>query len=301
MQALSIDAALLRSSRDGRLRGFVHSAFERVINVERKDGELFTIAGRDLDNAPATLIADAAGFTAMGITRGDRVDAVQSGIAIAGRLDIRLDGACAWDAQLPGYPADDSRLRGNLRKLRARIGTRAIGGGRPRGTAPSAIARGMAAALQRRACMLRAALCAGDLAAAGLHGKAMIGLGPGLTPSGDDFLVGLFATLHVPQNPCRELAGVCDDILVDVARRTNAISAAALQAAARGRVREVIQDLIRELVQGTPDRLAAALSRVLAIGSTSGTDIVAGMLCGFEVATGSRSGARYAARGQETR
>jgi hypothetical protein len=295
MQALSIDAALLRSSRDGRLRGFVHSVFERVINVEREDGELFTIASRDLDNAPATLIADAAGFATTGIARGDRVDAVQSGIAIAGRLDIRLDEASAWDARLPGYPADDSRLRENLRKVRARIGPRAIGGGPPRGAAPSAIARVMAATLERRARMLRAALCAGDVAAAGLHGKAMMGLGPGLTPSGDDFLVGLLATLHVPQNPCRELAGVCDDILVDVARRTNAISAAALQAAARGRVREAIQVLMRELMHGTPNRLAAALSRVLAIGSTSGTDIVAGMLCGFEVAVGRRSGARYPA------
>jgi uncharacterized protein DUF2877 len=280
VQALSVDAALLRS-RERCMHGFVHSVFERVVNVEGEDGELFTLASRDLDDAPQTLIADTASFTMMGIARGDRVDATREGIAIGGRIGIRLEGARAWNGKLPSYPADDSRLRRNLGKVRALIGSRAIGG-RP----PSGFAFTMAATLERRAAMLRAALEAGDIRRAVLHGRAMVGLGPGLTPSGDDFLVGLFAALHVPGNPRGELASACDLIVCGVERRTNAISVAALKTAARGRVREAIQDLVRELTEGPPNELAAALTRVLAIGSTSGTDIVAGILCGFDVTTG---------------
>lgn len=45
----------------------------------------------------------------------------------------------------------------------------------------------------------------------------LMGLGPGLTPSGDDFLVGLFAVIHLPRSPiskyqpwCREVVNEAD-------------------------------------------------------------------------------------------
>jgi hypothetical protein len=291
MQALSVDAALLRSPRERRLCGFVHSVFDRVVNVAGNRGELFTLASRDLDNAPGTLIADTASFGATGIARGDRVEAARERIDIGGRIGIRLDGARAWDCTLPGYPADDSLLRRNLCTVRARMASRGIGRVSPPGEVPSGFGLEMAAALERLAGTLGAALRAGDIRTAVLQGKSMLGLGPGLTPSGDDFLVGLSAVLHVPGNPRRELADVCALILAGMERRTNAISFAALKAAARGRVGEAIQNLLGDLMAGTPNDLAASAARVLRIGSTSGADIVAGILCGFDVTTGG-SGAR---------
>jgi hypothetical protein len=68
--------------------------------------------------------------------------------------------------------------------------------------------------------------------------------------------------------------------VVESAGATNAVSLAALRHAAHGRVREAIRQLLWELTQGTPAQAAAALQPVLAIGSTSGTDIAAGILCG---------------------
>jgi hypothetical protein len=283
MQALSIDAALLRSLREPRFRGVVHSVFERVVNVEGQNGDLFTIASRDFDNAPNTLIVDTARFGAAGIDPGDRVDVTGSAIAIDMRIGIRLDRATPWHSSLPAYPADEATLRRNLASVRRQIGRPALGASAPAGGEPSALACATAATLERQAALLCAALCRSDLEAAGTHGHAMIGLGPGLTPSGDDFLVGLFAVLHLPGSPCRHASRVCVPVLAGIERRTHAISGAALKAAAQGRVRASIQSLLGELMTGSPAGLAASLSAVLAIGSTSGGDIAAGIVAGFEI------------------
>lgn len=111
----------------------------------------------------------------------------------------------------------------------------------------------------------------------------MLGLGPGLTPSGDDFLVGLFAMLNVPGSPCRGWLGGGTAVLEHAGDATHAISLAALEAAAGGRVRESIVALIEALLHGSPASLFHPLRRVLAIGATSGADLVAGILAGLDL------------------
>lgn len=282
MRALSADAALLQAPRERRLSGAVHSVFERAVNVENEAGELFTLACRDLDNAPDTLIVDAPRLDAWGIRCRDRVDAAASVLTIGERITIRMDGARPWQPALPPYPVDDTRLRANLPIVRRQIERLAFGAA---ADAPPGLATTMPALIARRTAMLRAALAAGDVAAALRHGTALIGLGPGLTPSGDDYLVGLFVVLHLPRSPRPELAGLGAAIAAQVDERTNAISAAALKAAARGRVRECIASLLQALVQDSAERVQATLAPVLAIGSTSGADIAAGLVDGLELMT----------------
>jgi len=67
------------------------------------------------------------------------------------------------------------------------------------------------------------------------------------------------------------------------AHRTHAISLAALRAAAEGRVRARVVALLTALTVGGRDDTLAALRPVLAIGSTSGRDIVGGIVLGFEI------------------
>jgi hypothetical protein len=280
VQALSADAEFLHSARGRHLPGRVHSVFDRTVNVTGSDGALFTLASREVDDAPDTLVLDAKSLGPWNLSPGDTVVATNAGLLAGGRIGIRLQGAAAWHAALPAYPADESRLRANVARVRAQLGERPIA------SAPAHARTGfaceMATVLERRALLLCGALREGDAKAAVGHGRSMIGLGPGLTPSGDDFLVGLFAVLHVPQSPCSGLAPLCRNMAADAQRQTHAISAAALQAAARGRVRKRIEVLLREMMTGTRERVDQALGAVLAIGSSSGTDIAAGVACGFE-------------------
>jgi len=215
----------------------------------------------------------------------DRVTGSACRLDVANHAVIALDHVIAWHPRRLSYPRDASRLEQNL-ALARRHATAAFG--HPlECTAWSASAR-----LQRLSTQLCEALSNRDREAARLHGRALLGLGPGLTPSGDDFLLGLFAVLHIDQSPCARFRGLCTDIVEDLEHRTNAISAAALTAAAQGRVRETIDTLLSALMTGDEATVRRALDRVLRIGSTSGRDIVSGIVAGFDAnlqATESRS------------
>lgn len=280
MQTLSIDAGLLRSLSERPWRGRVHSVFERVINLQHDDGALVTLASRDLDNAPATLRLDVAGFAGAGLAAGDHVTITDQRIAI-GSVEMRIDGAASWQTLLPAWTPETTRLRRNLAELRA-VPAAALRAKNAHHTA-SALDISVAQALQQRAALLCDALRHGDGEAACAFARDLIGFGPGLTPSGDDFLVGLFVVLHLPGSPAPCPTDFCEAVMAGIESRTNAISAAALKAAARGQVRECIQGLLRALMTGTPQSLRTALAQVLAIGSSSGADIVAGMLSGFDL------------------
>jgi hypothetical protein len=262
--ALCGDGRLLAAWRREGFDGAVHSVFDRVVNIADARGRLVSLAVRSLDNAPNTLLIDAAGIDRRALRSGMAARARGGILAIdEARFAVRFERAAPWHAQLPEYPADDTQLRANLFAVR----------GHPEGDCPpllEPLSRAMGHALHHD-----------DVAAVRVHGRALLGLGPGLTPSGDDFLVGLFAVLNLANSPCHGLRHACHDILADVDAHTNAISIAALQEAARGRVREAIQELLLEMILGRA-RLHDALARVLGIGATSGRDIVAGIMCGLE-------------------
>lgn len=269
--AASIDTTFLQRLRGGRFRGRVHSVFARVVNVEHDGGELFTLACRDVDNAPRTAVLELDGFGATGIAVGDAVSADASRMRVGDRLSVEWAGACAWQCALPAWPADRTTLRANLRRLNTSR------------EPANAFEAAVAAQLEERSAQLVRACSHGDTAGACRIAQSLLGLGPGLTPSGDDFLVGLFAVLHIPGSPCQRWLGGGANVLALAAHSTHAISLAALTQAARGRVRESIAALIGHLMHGATERLATPLQRVLSIGSSSGADIVAGIRCGFEL------------------
>lgn len=279
-RAISADAELLR--RLGSLpRGRVHSVFARTVNIEVEGGDLLTLASRGVDNAPDTVVIDLEGFGDVGIERGGRAE-IAPGALGAGPLRVDLDGVSSWSPALPTYPRDDARLRANLRWVSIRL-WQSEGGRRARGqwSPGDSFADASRAMLDERSASLGASLLRADLDAARAGAAAMVGLGPGLTPSGDDFLVGLFAILNIAQSPCHPMRAICGDVVAIARTSTNAISVAALANAARGRVRQSIEALVRELIDGTPAGLRVALDRVLAIGATSGSEIVAGLVSGL--------------------
>lgn len=108
----------------------------------------------------------------------------------------------------------------------------------------------------------------------------LLGLGPGLTPSGDDFLGGVMLALTARgQAGLRDalwesLAGELDDLTVPV-------SAMHLSAAADGMGAEAVHDLINALAAGDEPLIMPALNLVLALGATSGADTVAGLAAGL--------------------
>jgi hypothetical protein len=103
----------------------------------------------------------------------------------------------------------------------------------------------------------------------------IIGLGPGLTPAGDDVVAGALATLA--------LGGRLDDRLrvtieTHASTRTTALSAALLAAAGKGQVIPQAATVLSVISAGAPlGQLVSATAELFGVGATSGHDLCAGI------------------------
>ncbi|WP_340007073.1 DUF2877 domain-containing protein [Paenibacillus sp. FSL K6-0276] len=268
-----------------KFHGFVHSTFNRTLNIQCLDsGDLYTIACKGIDNAPNTLIIDLDSFEEADVVVNDNVSSDHSILTIANKMSITLDGAMKWNCVLPIYPAETDVLKMNVFTMKQYINLhgnnsrfeRAFKSGNP-------FDDEMSKMLNERTQLLVLELQNKRMSTAITHATSLIGLGPGLTPAGDDFLVGLFTVFNIENNRYFSHKSFCEEVVLHAKPLTNDISYMALAKAAVGLVRESISDLMEALFRGSEEELKLSLRRVLAIGSTSGTDIALGIVAGLEM------------------
>ena len=104
--------------------------------------------------------------------------------------------------------------------------------------------------------------------------QMLIGLGPGLTPSGDDYLGGLLIALHALDR--RPQAQGLWRWLKPRLKRTSAISAAHLAAAAAGEGHEALHGALQALASRSAD-WTRTLDAIAEVGHVSGWDALAGI------------------------
>lgn len=127
-------------------------------------------------------------------------------------------------------------------------------------------------------------------AALALDAAALVGKGPGLTPTGDDLCSGVLLVHRVLGTPGTDAAAA---VVLGLARtRTTAASRLLLAAAAEGRATPAVRRVLATLLAPGPeapgvlDRHVAAL---LALGHTSGADLADGIRDGLLAVAASRS------------
>jgi len=113
--------------------------------------------------------------------------------------------------------------------------------------------------------------------ALGHEAAQLIGLGPGLTPSGDDYLGGVLVALRWVGRGA-QADSLWRWLEPRLSERSSAISAAHLAAAAGGEVHEALHDLLTDLAAWESPDLVPRLSRLDALGHTSGWDALAGIV-----------------------
>ena len=107
--------------------------------------------------------------------------------------------------------------------------------------------------------------------------RRLIGLGPGLTPSGDDFWCGVMIALRA--TGCLDiLKKVSGDVLKQAEYRTNQISRAHLECAAEGQGAQALHEAISAMGVADETRLSSALCELDKIGHSSGWDSLAGVV-----------------------
>jgi Protein of unknown function (DUF2877) len=136
---------------------------------------------------------------------------------------------------------------------------------------------------------LAASCAAGDLAGAVEAAESMVGLGPGLTPSGDDVLAGLLLALRLLGGAIRggtRAVWLADwlsaAVTHDAGSRTTSLSATLLHCAARGQAAAEVATVLRAFAGQEP--AAPAVTRLLTAGQTSGADLAWGLAAGCRAA-----------------
>lgn len=134
---------------------------------------------------------------------------------------------------------------------------------------------------------LFAALRQRDAEAAGEAAYSIAGCGIGLTPSADDFLCGVMASVlasAIARGEQNKWLPITAAMAERAAPRTNLISAAFLRQAACGQLSSDVLILIRTLYSSVLSlRLPSAAMNVIAFGETSGTDILTGIYFGQKI------------------
>jgi hypothetical protein len=115
--------------------------------------------------------------------------------------------------------------------------------------------------------------------------KKLIGLGVGLTPSSDDMLIGLFTTLyffhrHIKLNYISSLAKALYFLSIG---KTTLISEIFLKFISQGERFEILDDAIMAVLSTSKPNLYVRINKVLSIGSSSGTEMILGILLGIRL------------------
>ena len=120
-------------------------------------------------------------------------------------------------------------------------------------------------------------IAAADISKACAFAKKISGLGAGLTPEGDDFIVGvvLAAWIIHPQNVASVLAREITNVAAPL---TTSLSAAWIRSAGRGEAGELWHDLFNAFLSADKMAVEISIQKILGVGHTSGADALAGYL-----------------------
>ncbi len=285
LRATSADAMLLQGLPVRPQRARVHSVFARALNVALDGERLLTLAQRDADAAPDAIVVDLPSWAPFAITPGADVQLASDRIDFGDCFSVTLAHVRPWQGRLPLYAHSDDVLRHHLPMAQRHVHKHGEGIAGTRAFSPdgSSVDRAMVAAVHYNTDGLCQALAHDDMPRARAHAERLLGLGPGLTPSGDDFLLGLLAALNLPGSPARACCSLGTHVVEWAGKRTHLISAAALRHAANGRVRASVIGLCEALMHATAAQMLSALDQVMRIGSSSGSEIAAGVLAGFRL------------------
>jgi hypothetical protein len=261
VSAVSVDAAL------GQIgAGRILAVHRHACTLETDAGALITLADPRLGNGPDAILVEQGNWPSGAAFWPDGPGRLRFDHGVA--LDWSAAGRWSAAASAPDAPPRFDRRQPLIAWLGAAAGDDGLLPvllGRPAATRQQA-------ALAVTARPLLAALP--DPAAA----SGLVGLGPGLTPAGDDLLAGMLLALYYARHP---LMPALRAALADPA--TTRLGRALLGWALAGRAYEHLLAALRALFSQPFEQAAAHLPAALTHGATSGADALAGVAIGLRI------------------
>lgn len=266
MKVSEIHEPFLRRLSEGFI-GKVHSVFHKAVNIVDADGTVYTILSMDMDRGPLSMTVDVSDFLLHGVRSEEPVKTLDDRLWV-GDKSMDFSGAESYELSLPKFSMTPL-LTANVLKCRDFLmGEERI--------EVSPYYQEMDRMLAERTSGLKRAVVHEDMDAALAAGRSLLGLGQGLTPSGDDILLGFFAVIMMKDSPLAAFQELPGRILIGAEEKTNILSLFGLIRGASGLVREKISGFMHALVY--KENIEKELHMILSIGHTSGRDITEGIL-----------------------
>ena len=248
------------------MRGRVHSTFRSVVNVTTEGPELLSLTSASVARAPRALQVCLDRLDRHGITVGDDVVSDGHTLRIGESFVVIVSATPVWEERTENGTPEAGRTE----RLSSLLGTPKSSQG------SSEFEHAVGERVESGINALRTAVLEKDAEAVHRAADSLVGLGLGLTPTGDDVLTGAsFVASH--------LGGSLDLVHQAVAHvvesgATNDISMTAMRCALRGRAVQPIEDLYSWLCGANTHNLHRLVADVKAIGHTSGADLALGLL-----------------------
>jgi Protein of unknown function (DUF2877) len=268
----------------------IESVFERSLYL--RSGDTFICIGEaEVGNGPLTLIADCGPsrrLSELGLHPGETAVVSNEQIALGKAVAFTLDRCNLW--RPPDWPV--ARSPGDLADIWPALTRRAaieapdeglarlVFGSHEAGSPPTPLRRVARARIASFEAWLSGACAHNGVAATALP-EGLVGLGPGLTPSGDDFLVGALALLDALAER-KVHAALADAVARLSPALTSPFSLCFLRAAANGHVGEHLHSVVSAVISG---RIEAAIATARRIGHSSGWDMLAGVATALRIVT----------------
>jgi len=273
---------VLKKAQKENLTGELIGIFDKVLNIELNDlSHLITIAQDDLVTAPYTMkTKNIKRFNEIknNLVSGEVVSFQYPGeIRIKGH-SFNFDQAETWEKSLPTIDISAKDTKNRLNDLEYFLSDY----GEPAGilTAYFKVYTQLALDSQKenrydKYFIKRLSTITETTTVENL--KKFIGLGIGLTPSGDDFLLGLISTLRCFGSATDLGEEIVEQLHADdIKNKTTKISYYMLKNAMNGQINGA---LFQYLTEQKRDR--QTLEKIIKIGSTSGTDMLVGICFGL--------------------
>lgn len=251
--------------------GQVAAVFERSLYA-KLDKDWLCVGQRDIGSGPMHVLCDEPWRRR---SVGDAVRIADGILWVAGVPFVRLASASLWEPAAPPRWSANSLSCGlhavnEIWKDAWSDGGLAVAGSEHLPIEASPLVRAAMPGLSA----LKRIVSGEGVDGSGL--ESLIGLGPGLTPSGDDLIGGaLIALAALDRADRRDVLWNC---LVGQLGRTNAISQMHLRAAAIGYGAAALHAALHATMSGQSARIHSLHAALKAVGHTSGTDAFAGCL-----------------------
>jgi hypothetical protein len=229
--------------------------FDEVCNLTNEKKEIVSIVNAEIGNGPFNLLIDEPMLFTKHLDSGSNVSLHDQQISI-GDLAISYAHAQTWDP-MPRW----DELRNNRDEIANRLRLLQI--------------ESENEAILRFSDSLSLAIITMDLPAVKTGASKLAGLGVGLTPAGDDFLMGVMYAAWVihPQEAAKKIT---EEIATIASSITTSLSGAWLKSAARGEAGEVWHELFDAFLEDK--NMYVPISNILSVGATSGSDAFAGFV-----------------------